>query len=85
MLSRTLYGIIYPLLLSFQTLYKSHYRCAKKSKQKTEPKNKKKGTKKPVNRTKFQKISVWLTEPEKYFSFQFGYGLGGLKIRLIGS
>ena len=54
----------------------------KKPKPKTEPKNRRNRTKKPVNRKKFPKKSVRLTEPEKNFGFRFGYGSGGSKIRL---
>ena len=53
----------------------------KKPKPKIEPKNR---TEKPVNRKKFPKKSVRLTEPEKNFDFRFGYGSGGSKIRLTG-
>jgi len=58
--------------------------CKKKPKPKTEPKNRRNRTEKSVNRKKFPKRSVRLTEPEKNFGFRFGYGSGGSKIWLTG-
>jgi len=51
---------------------------------KPKPKNRRNRTEKPVNRKKFPKKSVRLTEPEKSFGFWFGYDSGGSKIRLTG-
>ena len=47
----------------------NNWGCAKKTKTKIEPKNKKNRIKKSVNRKKFQKDSVLLTEPEKFSVF----------------